>query len=80
MPELPSVAPDQGLWLLAKLAVHHEYNRVLPKNRQDPIPGIELGAADQLEVARLEVELAKLRHHLEWGPPAVPITYMRRTR
>jgi hypothetical protein len=72
---------DRGLWLLARLAVHHEYNRVLPKKRQDPIPGLGfLGAADALEVARLEVELAKLRHHAEWGPPAVPVTYMRRAR
>jgi len=73
---MPSV--DRGLWLLARLAVHHEYNRIIPKRFQDPIPGLALGAADQLEVARLELELAQLRHRAQWGEPAVATRWNRR--
>lgn len=51
---------DIGLWLLARLAVHHEYNRHLPKNRQAPLDGFELNGADHMEVMRLQLELAKL--------------------
>lgn len=50
-----------GIWLLARLAVHHHYNRNLRVGRQEPIWGLALNGFDRLEVARLSLELAKLR-------------------
>lgn len=54
-------APDQGWWLFAKLAVHHFYNRALAKNRQEPIEGLELRAADHIEVMHLIIALETAR-------------------
>lgn len=59
-----------GPWLLARLAVHYHYNRVLRVNQQDPIWGAELNAADRLEVSRLALELAHARKLAGMGPEA----------
>ena len=62
-----SAPVGQGLWLLARLAVHDHYNRHLRVGRQEVIWGLELNHVDRLEVARLTLALAEARqqHRLE---------------
>jgi hypothetical protein len=53
---------ENGWWLLARLAVHHEYNRGLARFKQETLGGPFLRYADQVEVARLELALAEARN------------------
>lgn len=53
---------ENGWWLLARLAVHHEYNRRLRVGKQETLGGPFLQYADQVEVARLELALAEARN------------------
>lgn len=52
---------ENGFWLLARLAVHNEYNRGLARYKQEPLTGLALTHADNLEVARLTLALASAK-------------------
>jgi hypothetical protein len=69
---------ENGWWLLARLAVHHHYNRSLARGRQEPLPSLALAHADLLEVARLTLALAEARN--PWATTGNEIVYMRRNR
>jgi hypothetical protein len=69
---------ENGWWLLARLAVHHHYNRRLRVGFQDPLWGVELNAVDRLEVARLALALADARN--PYRVTGNEIVYMRRER
>ncbi len=67
---------ENGWWLLARLAIHHEYNRSLARFKAEPLPGLALSHADLLETARLTLALAeaKSRYH----PTSYEVTHFKR--
>jgi len=69
---------ENGWWLLARLAVHHHYNRSLARLKPEPLPGLGLTHADKLEIARLTLALAEVKNPYRLAGNEV--VYMRRSR
>ncbi len=67
---------ENGWWLLARLAIHHDYNRKLRLGRQEPLPGLALAHADLLEVAKITLALAVAR--TAYRPTSYEVTHMHR--
>lgn len=53
-----------GVWLLARLAVHHHLRAKLAVRVQEPLPWMGLRRGDRLEVARLSLALAAAKVNL----------------